>query len=59
MSARVRIGDRVRIKRGVCGAGHVFTVEGLAARPTGDGRDEIQVYGPNYGPVRLSEVEHA
>lgn len=53
MSAPIGIGDIVRIKRGVCGEGYAFRVAEFSTA----GHGEATVYGHNYGPVRLSEVE--
>jgi hypothetical protein len=46
-------GCTVRIKRGVCGEGYKFVVTDVVWALNG----ELQLYGPNYGPVRLSDVE--
>lgn len=48
------VGDVVRIRPGVCGAGYRFTISRVVQGPR-----ELQVYGDDdrYGPVRASEVE--
>jgi hypothetical protein len=48
------VGDVVRIRRGICGAGFRFTVTRVVRASDG-----VQLYGHNYGPVRASEVEVA
>jgi len=53
----IRIGDTVQIRRGVCGEGYRFRVSEIVHVDSA-GRElaDPQVYGHNYGPVRLSEV---
>lgn len=50
----IRVGDRVRIKRGMVGEGYIFTV---ARVDWSEFEGQNVVAGHNYGPVRASEVE--
>lgn len=50
---KIRIGDRVRIRKGVCGEGYQFTVTETGT----SGHGERILYGYNYGPVRETECE--
>lgn len=49
----VEVGCQVRIKQGVCGEGYRFVVTEILPGYFG----ETQVYGHNFGPQRLTEVE--
>jgi len=49
----IKVGSKVRIKKGACGEGYTFTVTSIELDPD----ERPQVYGPNYGPVWGSEVE--
>jgi len=49
----IRVGDHVRIRKGICGEGYRFTVTDIGT----SGHGERILYGRNYGPVRDSEVE--
>lgn len=47
-------GDTVQIRRGCVGSGYRFRVEGFYIDRY---LLDIQVYGNNYGPVRMSDIE--
>jgi hypothetical protein len=49
----IRVGDVVRIKRGICGDGYIFTVSSIHASERG-----WLVYGngDTYGPVGVNDV---
>lgn len=49
----IEVGCQVRIKKGVCGEGYQFVVSEMLPGHFG----ETQVYGHNFGPQRLTEVE--
>lgn len=52
-------GVTVRIKAGYVGAGYRFVVKSLYDNTAAPVDPCVQVYGENYGPVRLTEVEVA
>mgnify|MGYP001577597632 CR=1 FL=1 len=54
----IGLGDRVRIKPGIVGAGYEFTVSELYDNTAATVDPCVQVYGTNgYGPARLHELE--
>lgn len=57
MPNEIKVGDSVKIKKGNPGEGFLFTVSKILPGHFG----ETQVYGNDgtYGPVRLTEIEHA
>lgn len=52
---KMKRGVMVRIKDGYCGSGYLFPIVKVCKVPG----TEPQVYGPNYGPVPMSELEVA
>lgn len=55
--ATVKVGDTVKVAAGAPGAGYRFTVVEIGEGWSGTAGKVPVVYGPGYGPVRMSEVE--